>query len=102
MILDRQQLFDTAGGHAQQGGDPHPEHRARPSQIEGHGDPSNAAGADGGGQRGGQSLERGDAGPCSAARRAEQASRCGGPPQTKAAQGKAAGAYSQNHTGEKK
>ena len=60
VVADGQQLLHTAGGHAQQRGNPHPEYRTGAAQIDGCGHPGDAAGADGGGQGGAQGLEGGD------------------------------------------
>ena len=48
------------GGHAHQGRHPHPEQRAGPADGDGRADAGDVAGADGGGQRGHQRVERRD------------------------------------------
>ena len=102
LILHRQQFFHTPCGHSQQGGHPHPEHRPRPSQVDGHGHPGDAARADGGGQGGGQGLEGGDAAAFGGAAGVEQAP-CGHPPpQPEAPQGKEPAPHCQYQTGEQK
>ena len=65
-VAHGQSLFRKAGHHAQQGGDPHPEHRARTAVKDGGGHPGDAPGADGGGQRGREGLKLGQASRSSA------------------------------------
>ncbi|MNM88931.1 hypothetical protein D3C81_1011540 [compost metagenome] len=58
----RQGRLDEAGGHSHQGDHPHPEHRARPAEGDGHRDPGHIAGADPCRQRSAERLKRGNAG----------------------------------------
>ena len=56
-----QSTFHKGGGAAQQGGDPHPEHRAGAAQADGGGDAGDVAGTHAGGGGDHQGLEGGDA-----------------------------------------
>ena len=57
---EAQSAFGKLGGHADEGGDPHPEQGAGAAQGDSGGHAGNVAGADGGGQGGGQGLEMRD------------------------------------------
>ena len=59
-VFDRQHNLGVLGHHADEGGNPQPEDGARAAQGDGGGDAGDVAGADGGGQRGSQSLEGSD------------------------------------------
>ena len=59
-VKDAQHVFGKAGHHAEEGHDPHPEHRPRPAAEDGRCHPHDVAGADGGRQRGAQALELAD------------------------------------------
>ena len=101
VVADGQQLLHTAGGHAQQRGDPHPEYRTGAAQIDGRGHPGDTAGADGGGQGGAQGLEGGDP-PDRAVPGTEQRAQGGGQPQPDPEQGEKAAAQGQQQPGEEK
>ena len=57
--MNGQHDFGELGAHAQQGGDPHPEHSAGAADGDGAGHACDVARADGGGQSGADSLEGG-------------------------------------------
>ena len=59
-VLHGEQNLGILGDHAEQGGDPHPEHGAGAAGHDCAGNAGNIARADGGGERGGHSLERRD------------------------------------------
>ena len=59
-ILDGQGDLGVLGAHAEESGDPHPEHGAGTAGKERSGDAGDVAGADGARQRGGDGLERGE------------------------------------------
>ncbi len=59
-IFHRQQALGILGGHAEQGGHPHPEQGTRAAQLDGGGDPDDVAGAYGGGEGGAERAEAGD------------------------------------------
>ena len=54
----RQRALEVAGGHAQQGDQPHPEHRAWAAEHDGHGHAGDVAGTHAAGHRQHQGLER--------------------------------------------
>jgi len=56
-VVHGQHHFAVLGGHAHQGGAPHPEQRARPAEEDGGGDAGDIAGTDSGRQAGHQRLE---------------------------------------------
>lgn len=101
VVADSQQLLHAAGGHAQQRGDPHPEHRPRAAQIDGRRHPGDTAGADGGGQGGAQGLEGGDP-PDRTVPGVEQGAQSGGQPQPDPEQGEKAAAQRQQQPGKEK
>ena len=59
-ILDGQQALGILGGHAEEGGDQHPEQSAGAAGGNGGGHADDVAGADGGGKGGTQSAEARD------------------------------------------
>ncbi len=58
LVQLRQGAFEIAGGHAEQRHDPHPEHRARAAEHDGHRHPGDIAGTHAAGHGQHQRLER--------------------------------------------
>ena len=71
-VIDRQHGLGVFSGNAKDGDDPHPKHGTGPANGDGASDPSDVAGADGGGERCHQGAEGRDVTDFCARRRSSQ------------------------------